>query len=660
MIAIILVLLAAFAACLIFEKNIHETLPVAVFDVTLGVYVFALFFSLPIAVYLTILIVLIVLAAGVVVDNSRKKAPSLVSTRSDTRLVGNLAKYQRTPILFAGNIHTYALSISALVLIIICVVMCILVYNHRVFFYDDLSYWALYTKNIFCIDHLPSLYENCSVNYKYYTPIMQILQYIALFGRKTFSEPVLFMTNICFVYIMLLPIMSVAEEMDANLSVRITSGILYVIFPFIFTTQFLYRLGVDLFIAVVFGYSLYMIFVEKDEGIFRIVSLVCALSFLPLIKTSGIVLSIFALVIFFVKEMAERQRLKAVFLTSLLSLFTFGSYLSWQFFLRRSGNKGYLSERIKNGVKEGSFAFPECTGSVSANYIKHFFTYPLTRYSYGVTAFVLVIFVVAVFVISRRINANARRVDTVDGYFESETCSLPVFIASLTCLVIFAISHLAMYLFVFDDWEAFGLLEFDRYITQYLGGLFMAYMCILIAQAGSFVRPGRGRAVKGLLYLSTVVFLALLPYNDLMTYLIPPNYEEMYAENNAKLEEDSRNEWSASGIEELDLSHDGSARLTVITNEWDDYAQFFEYTAVPQPIDKFINVPAIDPEGINICMFVQNVAEEYVYVTKNAPESYKGDWDITSELTNDNAPLRGGALYKVTKAEDTKTLTAIN
>lgn len=657
MIALLLVVVAAFAASLIFDRMIHETLPVAVFAVTLGVYAFALFLPLTTSVYLCILIVL---AAGAVAYIFSKKALSLVSTRHDTRLVGNLAKYQRAPILFVEHIRTHTLSVSLLILVIVCVPLCILMYNRHVFFYDDLSYWALYTKNIFCIDRLPTLYENCSVNYKDYTPIMQILQYIALFGRRTFSEPVMFMTNICFIYIMLLPILSVAEENDAGVPVRIAASVLYVIFPFILTTQFLYRLGVDLFIALVFGYSLYMIFVAKEDGVFRIVCLLCSLSFLSLIKTSGIVLSIFALIIFFVKELAERKRLQAVIYTAVFSVFSFGSYLSWQFFLRRSGNKGYLSDRIKTGVKEGSFSFPEYTGSVSANYIKHFFTYPLTRYSYGVTAFVLILFIVAAFIACRSISANARRVDTVDGYFEDEACSMPVFITSLACFTIFCVSHLAMYLFVFDDWEAFGLLEYDRYITQFLGGLFMAYLCVLISCASAITRPGRGRGVKTLLYLSAIAFVALLPYKDLVTFLIPSQYEAMYSQNSAKLEEDSRNEWESSGIGELNLPHDGTARLTVITNEWDDYAQFFEYTAVPQPIDKFINVPGIDPEGINICMFVQNVAEEYVYVTENAPGSYKGDWSITSELTSDNAPLRGGALYKVSKVEDTKTLTAVN
>ena len=77
------------------------------------------------------------------------------------------------------------------------------------FYYDDLSYWGLYTKNIFSINKLPHFFENCSVDYKDYTPIMQILQYLALFGRSNFSEGVMFRTNVCFIYIMLLPILTI-------------------------------------------------------------------------------------------------------------------------------------------------------------------------------------------------------------------------------------------------------------------------------------------------------------------------------------------------------------------------------------------------------------------------------------------------------------------
>ncbi|MBO4266302.1 MAG: hypothetical protein J5910_03840 [Lachnospiraceae bacterium] len=524
-----------------------------------------------------------------------------------------------------------------------------------VFYYDDLSYWGLYTRNIFCINKLPHLFENCSVDYKDYTPIIQIFQYIAMFGRRTFSEPTMFRANVCLIYILLLPMLSGIEDGDRPLPVRIIAGVLYVIFPHILTSQFYYRLGVDLFLALTFGYSLLYIFdphflVSHDPDddnngpfgneVFRIIVLALTLAFLALIKSSGIVLCIFALIMFFVRQIITDKKAAALLKTAVLALFSFGSYLSWQLFLRYSWNNGYLSNRVKDGIKGGGLKFPEYTWEVICNYITHFFTYPLTRNTVGATAFLITLFVIAVYVLCPKTKDR-----TV------------LFISSLVGLLLFATAHLSMYLFVFDEWEAHGLLEYDRYITQYLGGVFMVSCCLLLKEAygGSGDEGGVSKRIRMLLYVSTAVFVILLPYKD-MKYLLPSGYESMTDEY-VKMSEDAQDEWNRSGIPALGLVHDGTARISVVTNAWDETTQFMEYNAVPQPIDMFINVPAIEPGDIN--SFIENHMEAYVYVSENAADAYKGDWNETAELTESGESLAPGGLYRVKRLNDDKTLVPI-
>ncbi|MBO4904676.1 MAG: hypothetical protein J5367_05595 [Lachnospiraceae bacterium] len=610
MFAVLLILIAALAGAVIFNKKLHETLPPAVFFVTLTVYVLGLVLPLNIAVWSCLAVVTILLII-----------PVAMKTARDGMHLHKWIVFRPPYIIF----------------IVVCLLFCLLLSNRMVFYYDDLSYWGIYTKNIFSINKLPHLFENCSVDYKDYTPIIQIFQYTALFGRRVFSEPVMFQANVCLIYVLLLPVLSRIEDRESPLSVRIITGVLYVIFPHILTAQFYYRLGVDLFLALTFGYAVIYIFdIERRRSeIFRMTVIALALAFLALIKSSGIVLCIFAVIMFLIMELLSEKKSVALLKTAVLLIFSLGSYLSWQMFLRYSWNNGYLSNRVKDGIRGGGLVFPEYTKEVVINYIKHFITYPLTRNKVGVTAAVLVVFIILCFVILKR--SRERKA---------------LFISSMICLALFATAHLCMYLFVFDEWEAHGLLEFDRYITQYLGGIFMVYCCMLVRDAEG---AGSGKTLKVLTYVSIMIFVMLLPYAD-MKYLIPSGYKAM-TDKYVQMSENAKKEWDESQIADLGLAHDGTARLTVVADAWDETIQFIEYTAVPQPIDIFINVPAVDPGDIN--SFIENHLEAYVYVAKNAVNAYEGDWEETAELTDDGQALVSGGLYRVERSNDTKTLVRI-
>lgn len=648
MIAILMIVAAAVALCMIFNRKLYETLPPAVFIVTLAVYLFALVLPLNVSVWIVAGLLLLVLTAwGLVLFKT-------------------------------GRLHTYTYGgqlpgfIVLAIFGAICLLFFVLFGNRRVFYYDDLSYWAIYTKNIFTIDRLPYLYENCSVDYKDYTPIIQILQYMVMFGQKSFSEPALFRTNVCLIYILLLPMLSVIDDACVNKPAKMASAVFYVIFPHILTAQFYYRLGVDLFLALTFGYVLYYTFMFESnkaassqeeiwgdlykgwgrDEVFRIGCVLSALAFLALIKSSGIVLCILAIIMFAVREIMAGDYIQSVnksraiaAKTLLIFVFAVGSYLSWQLFLHYSWNNGYLTNRVKNNVTDG-LKFPVYTGEVLRNYVNRFFAYPLTRNNHGVTAFMLTIFIIAVYsvvLMSKRRSGKPYKAYTV------------LFVSSMTGLVIFCVAHISMYLFVFDEWEAHGLLEYDRYITQYLGGIFYVFVCLLLRGiAGCDEGSETGHLV---MLVSLFVFAALLPYKDMKEFLVPENYREMFDREYAQMSKAASDEWKSSGIMEMNLAHDGSQRLTVIANVWDETTQFIEYESVPQPIDRLLNVPSVE-EG-KILSAIDDYLDNYLYVAKGSKAAYVGNWEETAAVTDDNTPLREGTLYRVNRLNGVKTLSPV-
>ncbi len=639
-------------------------LPVAVFVSALGTYLLTFFSSLTFA--FSVMCALSVAISSVILVYSFKMRRGF---ETEGRFL---------------SLSIFETKEPSLCLILVCIAFCLLMSWRKVYFYDDLSYWAIYTKNIFAIDHLPTLFENCSVDYKDYTPIIQILQYLVMFGRREFSEASMFQTNVCLIYVVLLPLLSAAfagfdgEEVirrdgvvgsklfdRKNTVIKATAVVMYVIFPHILTAQFYYRLGVDLLLALTFGYILYYVYlydldklrlgdgssVSKDE-VFRIACIATGLAFLTLIKASGALLAVMAIIMFAVHEglsNREKSRTKAMMLcawTAILCLFTIGAFLSWQWFLRRSWNNGYLSNRVKEGITGGTFAFPEYTGEVVINYIRHFCFVPLTGNRIGATALVLVLFIIVVSFL-HRVETKEPSLDVNHTLLRQRNRPL---VSIMGGLVVFALAHVGMYLFVFDEWEAHGLMEFDRYITQYLGGAFMLYVCVLIRIACA----GRSRIPALFLYISTAIFLALLPYGDMKTYLIPANYRADYEINHETVAKNAEEEWDKTGIAGMNLPHDGSARLTLIADSWDEKTQHLIYAAVPQPVDCVINTPAI-AEG-ELTSYVEDHLEAYVYVAQNAKDAYKGDWDESAQLTQDHKPLQPGTLYRVIKENDTKTL----
>lgn len=546
---------------------------------------------------------------------------------------------------FKANFKQYVFTPQILICLVVCTIFCLIFSTHRVFFWDDLSYWAIYTKNLFFLNELPLGVENCSISYKDYTPLMQITEYFFLYGKAEFSEPMLFQTNICFAYILLLPILGSLKE--RKMIERIGLVVLYVVFPHIIATQFYYKLGVDYILGILFGYVLLAIVDATSNRAFYYTKIVIAMAFLSLVKTSGIVLVLFAALFFAIYHWKKTATfwnasgkliingLKIVFIPTIF-------YLSWKIFAEKTGNTGYLSERIETNVRSLAHLFPDYTGTVILDYIKHVFTYPLTREVFGMTAFGIIIFIAVVYYLQKyckMIDARAKRLH----------------IAMSIGLFVFCLAHIYMYLFVFDEWEAMGLLEYDRYIGQYLAGVFLFYICNLWDTCEQ-VKKKRNWSISPA-WCFVIILLMLLPYPSINTYLLPGRFDAYFEEKCQGFVDSAKTEWETSGIKDLDIPTDEEHKVMLVANAWMDELQYFTYCAVPQPFAFVANVPAI--ENGKLADFISTQAERrnisYAYVMYNAETSYQGDYMLESrELVTDGEILKGGEIYTLRKEEPWK------
>lgn len=622
MLTLIFVILFAALLGITLKQKIHNLLPVVVMGFTLLVYFIALLFgSLMVATDVAQIACLVIMTAVCII-----RLKSVNSKSND-----NLWKLCRE----------YIFTAPFFIFIFLVVLICVSYSNHYVYDWDDLSYWGIYAKTLLSTDKIPPAIENCTVNYKDYTPIQQIMQYLFMYRLPQFNETDFFRVNTGFLYTMMLPFIGNVRFDKKNLFSSILKTMVFLIFPHIFSTQFYYKLGIDYLIAVLFGYAIYAIVEENDNELLRTIKVIISSSYMALLKTSGAFICIFITLFYCVyRYNDDKDAGRGKFVRFIGNAFiTFAPpmvfYISWKVWGRISGNHGYLSDRVSDNIASLKLNFPDYTLEVVLNYIKHFFSASLTREKGGMSAAIIVALMALMYF---AVKSHSPRKDDEKR----------LYITMLIGFAIFCAAHIYMYLFVFDDWEAHGLLEFDRYITQYLGGAF--YFCTCIFLSRSDLLDFKKIRISPVLPL-LVVMLIFFPYRGAYQYLIPNNYTEYYNSKWKPFSDRAKEEWDSASVlfDKLNWTPDENKQIGVIADAWSDELQFMLYDMVPFPATFVFNSPAIE-QG-NIKNFILSQVEErnirYVYIMSNSKQSHIDEWDdSTSELTDKHVPLEEGHIYE--------------
>lgn len=187
-----------------------------------------------------------------------------------------------------------------------------ILYYARPYRVDELSHWALVVKNMFHLNDFGSG-EFSTDMFKGYPRGTSLFLYFFQFFGMTFQEGSLYMaTNLLNIGFML-PIFSIFEK-KINKNSFILCVLCVFIAPLFFFPLFYRYIYVDHYLGIIFGYSLFAYFKDRKLNLFTIINLALTYAVMTLSKNTGIVLSLFSVLIIFIDLIVcRRETLKESF-----------------------------------------------------------------------------------------------------------------------------------------------------------------------------------------------------------------------------------------------------------------------------------------------------------------------------------------------------------
>ncbi|MCR5487635.1 MAG: hypothetical protein K6F35_08915 [Lachnospiraceae bacterium] len=380
----------------------------------------------------------------------------------------------------------------------LCIFFTVCTLHLRVTNWDDLHYWAIFSRNMAAINGVPAG-DMASSLYRDYFPIVQYLYFPVFKLIGAYRESVMFAVDFWLIFLALLPMFARREGQTAySWCFSVIWGIAL---PFLCSFQMLHCLGVDIIMTFFFGLGIVWIY-DEERDLFYHIRLILLTTALTLTKTTALIFSAVLIGLYFVKNIRRSWGFLASFL--ILSLSNGCFYISWKAFCRIRGNTTYLSDNLSANISQGAIAFPDYTGDTIRKFLKALFTFPLNGSGIGLSAAAMLLIMLSCYILYLR----GSREKTRD-------------ILSLTVLMLGMVGYLLVlvyiYLFVFDPWEAESLSSFDRYITTYFGALLYFGLFILcrLSLKAKLVYP-----------VLTALFMLTVNYGYIGETLLPSGFEK--------------------------------------------------------------------------------------------------------------------------------------
>lgn len=284
---LIFAIILSFSASLsvVLKKRIEQVIPVAVLVVILIIYVFGLLDNLRLGVEVVLILTAVGLAfLGMTVLKFDKE---------------NKLKELRGYILTPG-----------LVIYIGLFALSIFINKDRILQdYDEFNHWAVIIKNMFMYNSYGTNSESI-VAFNEYPPFTAVFQYLFLDINKVYSEDIILMAQNILYFSIIIPI---TKNIRWNKSIKKTFIILplMVFVPLFFYENFYLDILVDAILGVMFAYTIYVAYDEKDVT-FKYVQICTGIIMLALTKTSGIGLAVLALIIILIRTILNNKRNKKI------------------------------------------------------------------------------------------------------------------------------------------------------------------------------------------------------------------------------------------------------------------------------------------------------------------------------------------------------------
>ncbi|MCR5651734.1 MAG: hypothetical protein K6F86_11195 [Lachnospiraceae bacterium] len=462
-----------------FDRDIEETVPVFVYVFMLLLYVAGICGIIAHAVEFLLLYLL----TGTVVF-----------------VILSLGKYKRSFLAMAGK----KLKSPGIWLFFgMCIVISILTHHMRVTNWDDLHYWAIFSKDMYVINGVPTGGMNSSL-YRDYFPIVQYLYFpvFKIFGR--YRESYMFSVNHILLLISVLPFFRKYE--DESATQYICMAVTGIVMPAIVSFQMFHCLGVDIIMTFLFGEALVFTY-DKRRDLFYYIRFLSVTLFLTMSKTTGLIFAAIAIAVFTVENF--RPKLRGILPAFLIAVCNLAFYISWKVFCRIRGNTSYLSNNLNSNITGGTgISLPDYTGSTIKNFLGALAVKHLNDSPFGLTALGMALVGLVVFFICLKICSDKKRRIL-------EAAVLACGMAGYLAVMIY------IYLFVFEEWEADSLSSFDRYIITFFGGILYAALFF------AFTAVKNKDALK---VTVTILLLMTINYPYALRTMVPSEFTKAYAD----------------------------------------------------------------------------------------------------------------------------------
>ena len=585
-----------FAACLtiVLKKRIEQVIPVAVLVVILIIYVFGLLDNLRLGVEVVLILTAVGLAfLGMTVLKFDKK---------------NKLKELRGYILTSG-----------LVIYIGLFALSIFINKDRILQnYDEFNHWAVIVKNMFMYNSYGTNGESI-VAFNEYPPFTAIFQYLFLDINNVYREDIIIMAQNILYFSIMIPI---TKNIGWNKSFRKIFIILplMIFVPMFFYENFYLDILVDAILGVMFAYTIYAAYDEKDVT-FKYVQICTGIIMLALTKTSGIGLAVLALIIILIKVILNYKNDKKILkrelkLLAVITIIAIILTSIWYVKVNTAKKRWNFEQYIKSENLK-----PEEQKQVAKSFgMSVIFNQTITERK--LTVFMTIIVFVCVQVYTIFIIKDK----DFTYYSWAMMCSIPIYLIML----------LITYVTIFIPMEAIQLTCFERYTCTILLAYAIFQMLVLSAREEKHF-------AKAVLVAITVI-ITLMPLSNITEkYIYAKNFK-----NTSKINRDIYTKFRKYAnkihVEDTVLYIMGpKANIeyqTALNN----------YVTMPITIDKAIvgNFSKIEE--------LEKVAEnyDYVFVYRMKEESKE-----TVKTIFEDEKVRNDTLYRVVKNENTINLEKV-
>lgn len=458
-IAFFALLLVACSFTVLYEINMECTLPCAMLSIILYIYILSLFNIFGYSMLIILFIGIFALTISAVIQYKKKK--------------WNIMK-------FLERIITPG--------VFIFVVFSIFLYfytkNIDVYHYDEFTHWVTTVKDMYYYDRL-SVYPESVTHFKTYPPAMALWQYLFTNFETEYKDSIVIYAYNIYCVLMVLPFTKTISKKKHKILLTIIAFLFIFILPYIRYSPWESSpwdcAYIDNALSFTMSYALLVYFLDKDNSLlnqkYKVFNIMISLSVLSLLKSTGNVLTVFVLLIIatdIIFEKANRRiNYKCLLMVILGWLFT---YSSWAIFLKIKkvhnvwNSGGITLKRLMLLVRgeEEEWRYDIVTGFV--NKLKENFSFYNGALGFSYISIVLLWIIIIVFFYLLHTKKEQEII-------RKKYISISVVL--IVEYIIFEISLLLTYLYVFTQEEAINYAGFSRYSSNYFLSITIFLLCYM-------------------------------------------------------------------------------------------------------------------------------------------------------------------------------------